>query len=69
MAQPLHAANLGGLVTSETDKGPVLEDSEFSFMGDDFMWVSARLLPSNYVCMCVCVCARACVCVCVCVCV
>ena len=40
---PLLSTNLGGLVTAVTSRGPQLVDSEFGFMGDDFMWVHTKL--------------------------
>lgn len=40
---PLQSANMGGLVTAETMRGPVVENSEYAYMGDDFMWVHTKL--------------------------
>ena len=40
---PLLSTNLGGLVTAVTSRGPQLVDSEFGFMGDDFMWIHTKL--------------------------
>jgi hypothetical protein len=43
LPRSLLSTNLGGLVSAVTMRGPQLDDSEFGFMGDDFMWIHTKL--------------------------